>query len=147
MINAPPEIRLTAAPLELKHPIFAEAAGAVLDFYGVVRGQEDAREIAGLEYEAHEAMARHQLELLAAEAAKRFAIGQLILHHRIGFVPVAEPSLFLRVSSAHRGTAFAAAQWVIDELKARIPIWKHPAFTNLTSGRTLNAALPAHSPA
>jgi molybdopterin synthase catalytic subunit len=147
MINVPPEICLTAAPLELKQPIFAEAAGAVLDFYGVVRGQEDAREIAGLDYEAHEAMARHQLELLAAKAAARFAIGQLILHHRIGFVPVAEPSLFLRVSSAHRGTAFAAAQWIIDELKARIPIWKHPAFTDVTADPTENTAPSAHSPA
>jgi molybdopterin synthase catalytic subunit len=129
MIEAPPEIRLTAVPLEPRPPVFSDQAGAVLDFYGVVRGQEEAREIAGLDYEAHAAMARHQLELLAAETAARFAIFQLILHHRIGFVPVAEPSLFLRVSSAHRGTAFAAAQWLIDELKARIPIWKHPALS------------------
>jgi molybdopterin synthase catalytic subunit len=73
-------------------------------------------------------MARHQLEILAGEACERFAIFQLVLHHRIGFVPVAEPSLFLRVSSGHRGTAFEAAQWLIQQLKARVPIWKHPVF-------------------
>ena len=60
------------------------------------------------------------------ETAERFAIQDLIVHHRIGFVPVAVPSLFLRVSAAHRGPAFAAAEWFIDELKQRVPIWKHP---------------------
>jgi molybdopterin synthase catalytic subunit len=128
MMHSPPDIRVVAAPLEPMAPVFSAAAGAVLDFYGVVRGQEAAETISGIGYEAHEAMARHQLALLADEAAGRFPIFQVVIHHRIGLVPVAEPSLFLRVSSGHRGAAFEAAQWLIDQLKARVPIWKHPVF-------------------
>jgi molybdopterin synthase catalytic subunit len=128
MFNSPPEIRIVAAPLEPVAQVFSAAAGAVVDFYGVVRGREEAGPISGIGYEAHEEMARHQLELLAGEAINRFPIFELIIHHRIGLVPVAEPSLFLRVSSGHRGTAFEAAQWLIEELKARVPIWKHPVF-------------------
>ena len=142
----PPEVRVVAAPLEPQPAIFSEAAGAVLDFYGVVRGQEDAATISGIGYEAHEAMARHQLELLANEAGQRFPVFQVILHHRIGFVPVAEPSLFLRVTAGHRGTAFAAAQWLIEELKERVPIWKHPVFDPARPGEAETAS-PAHSPA
>ena len=128
MTKPVPEICVTAAALEPVPAVFSETAGAVLDFYGVVRGQEAAETITGIGYEAYEEMARHQLERLAQEAIERFPLGQLVLHHRVGFVPVAQPSLFLRVSSSHRGTAFTAAQWLIEQLKARIPIWKHPVF-------------------
>ena len=71
-------------------------------------------------------MARHQLDLLADEACEKFPLLDLILHHRVGFVAAAEASLFLRVSAAHRGPAFEAAQWLIEQLKLRVPIWKHP---------------------
>ena len=144
MTKPVPEICLTATPLEPGPAVFSAAAGAALDFYGVVRGQEEAETITGIGYEAHEEMARHQLELLAREVMGRFPVLQLVVHHRIGFVPVAEPSLFLRVSSGHRGTAFAAAQWFIDQLKERIPIWKHPVFE--TPQRSQPEAAPAQAP-
>ncbi|MBV9656572.1 MAG: molybdenum cofactor biosynthesis protein MoaE [Verrucomicrobia bacterium] len=116
-------------------PNFSDAAGAVVDFYGVVRGEEAGQPIAAIHYEAYATMARHQLELLASEAAARYPIHSLLLHHRIGRVPAAEPSLFLRVSAAHRGEAFDAAQWIISRLKAVVPIWKHPeAETGAESG-------------
>ena len=86
-------------------------------------------------------MARHQFDLLVRETAERFPVHDLIVHHRIGFVPVAAPSLFLRVSAAHRGPAFAAAEWFIDELKQRIPIWKHPV--SQATGKEVPAAEPA----
>ncbi len=97
-----------------------------MDFFGIVRGHEGADAITGIDYEAHEAMAKRQLDLLADDAFAKFPLLGLILHHRIGFVAAAEPSLFLRVSAAHRGPAFEAAQWLIVELKRRVPIWKHP---------------------
>jgi molybdopterin synthase catalytic subunit len=111
----------------LTPPDFSGDAGAVVDFYGVVRELEGEMQITGIDYEAHGEMARHQLELIANEAGRRFPIQHLTLHHRVGFVPAAEPSLFLRVSAERRKAAFEAAQWLIDELKARVPIWKHPA--------------------
>ena len=126
MTTAPArEILLTRDPLAAPAPAFSAAAGGVLDFYGVVRGREGAEAIRGLDYEVYLDMARHQLELLADEAHEKFPLLGLVLHHRVGFVAAAEPSLFLRVSAAHRGPAFEAAQWLIVELKRRVPIWKH----------------------
>ena len=120
------EIVLTHSPLTPPPPQFSVVAGGTLDFFGVVRGHEGADAITGIDYEAHETMAKRQLDLLADDAFAKFPLLGLILHHRIGFVAAAEPSLFLRVSAAHRGPAFDAAQWLIVELKRRVPIWKHP---------------------
>ena len=97
----------------------------MLDFYGVVRAHEGSQIIRGIDYEAYPEMARHQLERLADEACEKFPLLGVVLHHRFGFVAEAEPSLFLRISAAHRGPAFEAAQWLITELKQRVPIWKH----------------------
>ena len=63
------DIVICRTPLGLLPPVFSDEAGAILDFWGVVRGREGEAGIAGIDYEAHEAMARHQLELLAREAA------------------------------------------------------------------------------
>ena len=126
MTTAPAcEILLTRDPLVAPAPEFSGAAGGVLDFYGVVRGHEGAETIRGIDYEAFQDMARHQLERLADEAHEKFPLLGLVIHHRVGFVAAAEPSLFLRVSAAHRGPAFDAAQWLVAELKRRVPIWKH----------------------
>ena len=124
------EILVTPAPLEPPAPQFSAASGAVLDFYGVVRGLEEAEQISGIDYEAHTEMARHQLEVLCQEAIAQFSLHSVILHHRTGYIPTAVPSLFLRVGAAHRGPAFEAAQWLIEQLKLRVPIWKHPLSQN-----------------
>ena len=126
MTNPVYEILLTPAPLEPPPPHFSATAGGVVDFYGVVRSREADEEISGIDYEAHAGMARHQLDLLCREACERFPLQSLILHHRTGYIPTATPSLFLRTSAAHRGPAFDAAQWIIEQLKSRVPIWKHP---------------------
>jgi molybdopterin synthase catalytic subunit len=103
-------------------------AGAIVDFWGVVRGTEDGREIEGIDYEAHAAMAEHQLRLIAQESAKNFRLEKVIVHHRVGFVSAGEASLFLQVKAGHRAAAFAASKWIVDELKKRVPIWKRPRF-------------------
>src|SRR5438477_5432890 len=104
------------------------AAGAIVDFFGVVRELEDGHEIEGIDYEAHRAMAEHQMKLIADAATEKFQLKRVLLHHRIGFVRAGEASLFLRVSAPHRGTAFEASKWVVDELKKKVPIWKRPKF-------------------
>ena len=104
------------------------SAGAVLDFWGVVRELEDGRKIEGIDYEAHEAMAEHQMKVIADAAAETFRLNQVVLHHRVGFVRTGEASLFLRVSAQHRGAAFEASKWIVDELKKKVPIWKKPRF-------------------
>ena len=102
--------------------------GASLDFWGVVRALEDDREISGIEYDAHETMAQHQMEMIAQAARAEFDLAGLILQHRIGLVAAGEASLFLRVASAHRGAAYAASAWIVAELKQKVPIWKRPLF-------------------
>ena len=106
--------------------------GAIVTFWGVVRGSERGQTIAGLEYSAHEAMARHQFEILFRTAAERWPIHALQLIHRLGFVAAGEPSLWIEVRSSHRAEAFAACQWIIDEMKRVVPIWKKVKSERLT---------------
>jgi molybdopterin synthase catalytic subunit len=128
MANPVCEVLLTEAMLTAPEDNGDPAAGAVVDFWGVVRGVEDGREIEGIEYEVHRKMAEHQVKRIAEEALEEFALKRMIIHHRIGFIGVGEPSLFVRVTSEHRAAAFRASQWIVDELKKKVPIWKRPRF-------------------
>lgn len=100
--------------------------GAVVCFLGVVRGDEDAKPIAGIEYEAFLRMAEHQFHLLFIDMEKRWPVESVRLVHRIGVVTVNEPSLWVEVVAPHRHEAFEACQWLIDEMKRVVPIWKKP---------------------
>jgi molybdopterin synthase catalytic subunit len=130
------EVSITEGPLDLPSSGHDPLSGAVVVFWGAVRGTENGREIEGIEYEAHRAMAEHQMRLVAESAAKKFDVREISLRHRIGFVAVAEPSVVVRVASGHRGAAFSASQWIMDELKRVVPIWKRPVFKE--------SASPAH---
>ena len=127
MANVVCEISVTHAPLLVQGSDIA-GAGAVIDFWGIVRPIEDGREIDGIDYDAHREMAEHQLKRIAEQAAERFGLKFVIVHHRIGFIAVGEASLFLRVASSHRSEGFRASQWIVDELKKKVPIWKRPRF-------------------
>jgi molybdopterin synthase catalytic subunit len=128
MANPVCEVLLTEKELDSleKGPDFS--AGAIADFSGVIRDVENGREIEGIEYEAHRPMAEHQLGMIGQEAARKFGLQLVVIHHRLGFVPAGESSLLLRVASRHRTEAFQASQWIVDELKRKVPIWKHPRF-------------------
>ena len=128
MANPTCEVLVTDAQLNAPQKPVDNAAGARVDFQGIVRGSEDGREIEGINYEAHRDMAEHQLKQIADQAAIQYGLRSVIIHHRIGFVPVGEPSLFMRVCSGHRQAAFQAGRWIVDELKKKVPIWKRPRF-------------------
>jgi molybdopterin synthase catalytic subunit len=128
MANSVCEVLVTESALQTPERDIDHSAGAVVDFFGAVRKLEDNREIEGIEYEAHVRMAEHQLRLIAEEAAEKFRLKRIVLHHRIGFVRAGEASLFLRVTAPHRAEAFEASKWIVDELKKKVPIWKKPAF-------------------
>jgi molybdopterin synthase catalytic subunit len=128
MANPVCEVLVTEAQLNAPEDGVDPAAGARIDFLGVVRGSENGREIDGINYEAHRRMAEYQLKQIAKLAAIEFELRSVIIHHRIGFVVVGEPSLFVRVCSAHREAGFRASQWIVDELKKKVPIWKRPRF-------------------
>jgi molybdopterin synthase catalytic subunit len=105
---------------------FSSGMGAVISFLGVVRGQESGETIRALEYEAFVPMAEHQFHRLLDELAGRWPLESVRVVHRIGEVQAKEPSLWVEIVAAHRGEAFAACQWLIDEMKKVVPIWKKP---------------------
>lgn len=104
-------------------------SGAVVRFLGVVRGLEDGKPIAAIDYEAFPEMVLHQFNLIFAEAESRWPLQSIHVIHRIGVVLINEPSLWVEVIAPHRGEAFAGCQFVIDEMKRRVPIWKKAIFS------------------
>ena len=104
----------------------SENMGAVVIFHGVVRGEEAGESITALDYEANEEMARHQFGLIFAAIEKRWPVESVRLIHRTGIVSVNESSLWVEVIAPHRAEAFAACQFLIDEMKEKVPIWKRP---------------------
>jgi molybdopterin synthase catalytic subunit len=100
--------------------------GAAVYFSGVVRGQEGSDAITAIDYSCFVPMAEHQFHRLFDRLAERGSVESVRLVQRIGRVAVGESSLWIEVVSAHRAGAFAACQWVIDEMKQVVPIWKSP---------------------
>jgi molybdopterin synthase catalytic subunit/molybdopterin converting factor small subunit len=103
---------------------FGGDVGGVVAFWGVVRDLEDGKTIRALEYTAYREMVEHQFHKLIAETHQKWKVKRIRVIHRLGVISVGEPSLLVRVEAGHRGEAFAAAQFIIDELKQKVPIWK-----------------------
>ena len=102
--------------------------GAAVVFEGVVRNQTRGRRTLYLEYEAYEEMALAEMEKLAEQALKQFAVRDVALVHRLGRLEIGEASVLVVVASAHRAAAFDACRWLIDTLKRTVPIWKKEYF-------------------
>jgi MoaE-MoaD fusion protein len=93
-------------------------AGAIVVFEGVTR------EVPQLEYEAYAEMAERQIAEIVAAAVERYGLSSAAAEHRVGIVPLSEPSVVVAVSAPHRAEAFAGAREIIDRIKAQVPIWK-----------------------
>lgn len=104
----------------------SNAMGAVVLFHGVVRAQEGESTISAIDYESFDDMACHQFELIFEELELQWPVESVRLVHRVGVVPVSEPSLWVEIIAPHRAEAFAACQFLINEMKQRVPIWKKP---------------------
>ena len=102
--------------------------GAAVVFEGVVRNQTRGRRTLYLDYEAYEEMALAEMEKLAEQALKQFAVRDVALVHRLGRLEIGEASVLIVVASAHRAAAFDACRWLIDTLKRTVPIWKKEYF-------------------
>jgi molybdopterin synthase catalytic subunit len=98
--------------------------GAVVEFQGIVREMESAEPIQGLSYEAYEPMARKVLEKHLLDLGDIHGCDGVQFIHRLGWVPVGEASLYLRVMSSHRAEALRFLADAIDRLKLDVPIWK-----------------------
>ena len=127
------ELTLSPDPIDeaalAKARSITDGMGAVVTFAGVVRGREGEVAITGIDYESFDDMARRQFELIFAEIEQRWPIESVRLAHRTGIVKVTEPSLWVEVGAAHRAEAFYACQFLIDQMKQRVPIWKKPIVT------------------
>lgn len=123
---------LTISPDPIDEPALVAARrktdgmGAAVYFSGVVRGSEESQPISAIEYECFRPMTEHQFHKLFDEVERRWPVESIRLVHRIGVVKVNEPSLWVEIVAPHRGEAFAACQWLIDEMKRVVPIWKKP---------------------
>src|SRR5919199_4425361 len=114
-------VRVTGEPLDvaaLADAVRDPRAGAVVLFEGVTR------EVPELDYEAYAEMAVEKLRAIATEEAERHGLCAVAIEHRVGTVPLGEPSVIVAASAPHRGEAFAGARAVIDRVKAEAPIWK-----------------------
>jgi len=141
-------LEMSEAPLsddllaELRRTVPTAADGALVLFLGQTResagtpapGQESeaarfvGREVRSLEYEAFDAMVLAVLSAIGKEIESRFGVHRLAIIHRTGTVPVGEASVVIAAAAAHRGAAFDACRYAMEELKARAPIWKSEHF-------------------
>jgi len=123
--------RITNEPIRVLEAIGAVAGrdrGAVATFCGVVRDHHGGKPVVGLEYHAYAPMAERLFAEIAVEAAHRHPGTDVAVIHRVGALRIGDLSVVVVAASAHRAEALAACSFVIDEVKARAPIWKREYF-------------------
>jgi molybdopterin synthase catalytic subunit len=108
----------------LSHP----GAGACAIFEGWVRDHHQGRTVEGLSYEAYDRLAEAEGGRIIKEAVARFGCIDAICVHRTGDLAIGDLAVWVGVSAAHRGPAFDACRFIIDEVKSRVPIWKHERY-------------------
>ena len=108
----------------------SEADGALLVFQGRVRETNRGRAVARLAYEAYEEMAERELSAICHEAVDRFEIGAVAAAHRVGDLGLREVSVAVGVSAGHRDACYRASRWIMEAIKARLPVWKHEHYVD-----------------
>ena len=108
--------------------------GAALLFWGVVRNENDGRAVDHLEYHAYAEMAERMMRTIGEEAVERFGVGGVRIVHRVGRLEIGEASVAIAVAAPHRGEAYEASRYVIEELKRRVPVWKREGYVDGETG-------------
>lgn len=121
----------TISSMDSVERVHSDSCGAIFSFIGNVRAFDHGKEIASLSYEIHP-MTEATLKEVVQEVADRHEVKHVSVAHRYGDIPIGEPAFIVAVSSEHRAEAFAACIELVDEVKARIPIWKHQVFADGT---------------
>ena len=134
-------VEATIDPAAVLDLVGDPADGAALLFLGTVRDHADGRPVGGLRYEAYQAMAEKELDAIAGEAVRQLGTDRIAIVHRVGDLSVGEVSVAIAVSSPHRAEAFQASRFIIEEIKKRLPVWKHEKYEDgdatWVQGRTL----------
>lgn len=107
-----------------------DAAGAVVTFAGVVRDHDGGRSVSGLEYSAHPSAGSIVAEVAADVASRTPGVRAIAVSHRVGPLAIGEVALACAVAAEHRREAFAVCAELVDEVKARLPVWKHQRFAD-----------------
>jgi molybdopterin synthase catalytic subunit len=143
--------RFTASAIDTdsaRRELLDSGAGGYVSFEGWVRDHNEGLEVTRLEYEAFQELGLKEGERIIAEARRRFPIKHALCIHRLGSLELTDMAVWVGVSSAHRGEAFDACRFIIDEVKHRVPIWKKEHYRGGDSG-WVNcercAAAPAHA--
>ncbi|TAM75996.1 molybdenum cofactor biosynthesis protein MoaE [bacterium] len=122
----------------LAESVRSDACGAVVTMVGVVRRtSDDGRPVSGMEYEAYDEMALRELRAIAGEACRRWPACHVAIAHRVGSLRIGEASVVVTVGAPHRGEAFDACEYCIDELKARVEVWKREHYADGGDARWL----------
>ena len=129
---------LSDEPLDISAAIGEASSpecGAVASFVGTVRvspavSENETKSVTRLEYEAHPTLAATKLEEIAHEAATKWALERVVVVHRIGTCELGEPTVVVACGAAHRAEALESCRWLIDELKATVPIWKKEIYAD-----------------
>ena len=124
IIDITPDPLDASAIRSLVESISLPSDGGIVVFEGVVRDNARGRSVRYLEYDAYPEMALEQMRAIASEVESRWATDHLAMVHRIGRMEIGECSVVVAVACPHRAEAFAACQYAIDTLKARVPIFK-----------------------
>jgi molybdopterin synthase catalytic subunit len=108
----------------LRRTLTNTCAGACATFEGWVRNRNEGQPVLSLEYEAYMPLAEKEGLRILAEAREKFALLGAVCVHRVGHLQLGEMAVWVGVTAEHRGAAFDACRYIIDEAKARLPIWK-----------------------
>lgn len=132
---------LSHDPLDVAEAIAmvsSPSSGGLGLFVGTVRASaavegNESKSVVRLDYEAHDALARERLAAIAHQAAERWGLDRVVAIHRTGSCDLGEPTVVVACGAAHRAEALDACRWLIDELKATVPIWKKEVYSDGSS--------------
>jgi molybdopterin synthase catalytic subunit len=119
-------------PSRLLDEVASPGNGASVLFLGTVRDVNQGRTVTGMEYSAYRSMAQREMNAVLAEAQERFGSDDLVVEHRVGTLEIGDISVAIAAAHGHRGRAFEAARYIIEELKKRVPIWKREHYVDGT---------------
>ena len=119
-------------PAALTTEVSANRNGASILFLGTVRDSNDGRAVMGIEYAAYKSMAERELSAIVTEASREFGTDDIVVEHRTGVLGVGDVSVAIAVAHPHRGAAYDASRYVIEQIKKRLPIWKREHYADGT---------------
>lgn len=102
--------------------------GAVVTFIGTVRNYSDTKAVVFLEFQVYKDMAENKLKEIGKEVGEKWGITDIAISHRVGKIGAGEIITVIAVGSPHRKEAFEACQYIINELKKRVPLWKKEVY-------------------